>query len=138
MKDIQWGDKFRPLKKADICRGFAKKGNKQDLRGWIIEFFGENTRAAIAIERHISEKKNIPTHFLELWSNDATIEEQVESFNDAIKVLIPKRRFKKYGFYKRFKNGNLAKKPKEIVEAKNKTEAKKIFGNSDEYECFEV
>lgn len=96
-KPIEWGDKARPLKRTDICRGVAEKGVKRDLRGWIIEFFGEHTRAGIAFERHVAEKIGILSHGLELWSDDATIREQTRLFNETLeelKVLGRKRRSK--------------------------------------------
>jgi hypothetical protein len=99
-KPIQWGKDARPIKFADICRGDAQVGKKRDLHGWIIEFFGENTRAAIAFERHFAEKINIPAHFLELWSDDATIKEQVKLFNETLeelKVPISKKPINKKG-----------------------------------------
>lgn len=94
-RPIEYGDKARLLKRSDICRGMAEKGAKRDLRGWIIEFFGENTRAGTAVERNIADKIGIFAHGLELWSDDATITEQVRLFNEAmeeLKVLGRKRR----------------------------------------------
>jgi len=86
-RPIKWGDKARKLVSKDITRGKAKWGDKRDLCGWIIEFFGEHTRPAVAVERHISEKLGILSHNLVLWADNATIKEQVELFNKTLKEL---------------------------------------------------
>ena len=124
---ISWGDKARELTVDDVCRGQARLGNKQDIRGWMIEFFGELTRAEVAFQRHFAAKAGIRlAHDIELWSDDAPVAEQVRFFNETLKdlkVLKPKGRLKNYGFFKQFKNGKVAKTPKEIIEAQSKKKA---------------
>lgn len=127
---IQWGNKARELSSKDICRGQARLGNKQDVRGWMIEFFGELTRAESTFNRHFSEKAGIPSHGIELWSDDAPISQQVDFFNKTLKelkVLGSGSRINKYGFYKKFNNGKVAKKPKEIIDANSKRKALDIL-----------
>ena len=97
-KPIAWGNRARLLRPIDICRGTTTKGKKQDLRGWIIEFFGENTQPGVAFERHLAKKIGILSHGLEIWSDTAIIKEQVRLFNETLeelKVLGRKRRSKK-------------------------------------------
>jgi len=124
---ITWGDKARELRSSDVCRGQARLGNKQDIRGWMTEFFGENTRAEVAFSRHFATKAGIRlAHDIELWSDDAPVVQQVKFFNETLKdlkVLTPKGRSKRYGFFKQFKNGKVAKNPKEIIEAQSEKKA---------------
>lgn len=82
--EIDFGNKYRELTSKDIKRTSGTK----DLRGWIISFFGENTRAAILFERVLANKIGIPAHFIELWSLDAPIKEQVRLFNDTLSDIL--------------------------------------------------
>lgn len=84
-KDIDWGKKARKLTRKDICRGKAQHGKQRDLRGWIIEFFGENTRAAIKFEREAAEQMEGFTGCIEIWSDTAPVEKQVRLFNSTWK-----------------------------------------------------
>lgn len=86
-KPIDWGNKARKLRSTDICRGKASFGSKRDFRGWIIEFWGEHSRASIAFERHVAEKIGILSHGLDIWADSATIKLQVKLFNDTLTEL---------------------------------------------------
>jgi len=95
VKPIEWGTKARYLSVGDICRGKATWGKKRDIQGWMIEFFGESTRPRVAFEQYFCEKLGILAHMLVIWSDDATMGEQVKLFNetlDDLKVLPRKRR----------------------------------------------
>jgi hypothetical protein len=94
-QEITWGDKARPLSFRDICRGQARLGKKQDVRGWMIEFFGENTRAEIAFSRHFAEKAQINANQIESWSDTSTIKQQVQFFNETLidlKIIKPPKK----------------------------------------------
>jgi len=134
-KPIEWGETARKIKAKDICRGQARSGDQQDYRGWAIEFFGENTRAETVFSRKTMEKAGISIISIEMWSDDATIKEQVQIFNDCLKdlkVLSWKSRSKEYGIYKVFKNGKRAKKPLISYTSPTKKEALEAFEDERE------
>ncbi len=140
---IKWDKKARLLKESDICQGTGRLKEKRDLRGWIIYFFGEHTRPAVAFEQHFSIKVGIRSHQLEIWSENVTIKEQVKLFNEVLKELKvlkkTRARNKTYVFHKIFKDGKIAKGVTAEIRAATQQKAWEKFGEKrTKFQIYEV
>jgi len=87
-RPINWGTTARYLTVKAICLGKPQWGAKKDLLGWVIEFFGENTRPGITFEHHLANNLGLkPYQRLALWGDSVTMKVQVDRFNTALDDL---------------------------------------------------